>query len=342
MGLLGKRGRFRHYIVRTPPVTKIRDFERVPEPLKLSVIRMVKMNKAQAINGEISCGDWVIVASDDGYNCLIGQVTDITPRDSPKQDDESQTNDIHVNFVDVEYSDERKAEIVEQLGEWQSLRSLDDVVISPDNLIRISGAEISDEEYAIFEEILDSRDAAEAFCKQVLDTVYTEKHTRLLERLDANFEDYRKSLMDSSKDEIINKAERIVAVTDAHDYLTTTFGFDEAEIDYLLQFQNPLEVVADELSKRISDKSDMSFAVWEVFDKKNALQGDYELVANPSASTDFRHPTHALSANRSPSEQSKPKLKQSLGEKLQAAGEKAKAQIVQHADDKSRKKDERC
>lgn len=104
-----------------------------------------------------------------------------------------------------------------------------------------------------------------------------DKQQKLFDRLDANFEDFQAKWQAKSQWELICDANDIAAVKDAHEYLTTTHGFERDEIDYLLLFENPLEVVANKWQERRDDLSDFGFALDEVFDKRDALR-DYELA----------------------------------------------------------------
>ena len=131
---------------------------------------MITMNTAQAINGEIRPYDWVIVTSSDEYAYLVGMVSEIIPLGSPEHDTGNATDDIHVDFMDTDYSDKRKDEIVEQLsqlyGEYRPFDELplDNVIMSPDTLIRITGIEL-----CMFERLLESQETAETFCNQIVE-----------------------------------------------------------------------------------------------------------------------------------------------------------------------------
>ena len=103
-----------------------------------------------------------------------------------------------------------------------------------------------------------------------------DRQQKLFDRLDANFADFQEKWQAKSKWELICDANDIAAVKDAHEYLTTTHGFEQEEIDYLLLFENPLEIVANKWQGRRGDLSDFSFALDEVFDKRDALR-DYAL-----------------------------------------------------------------
>lgn len=108
-----------------------------------------------------------------------------------------------------------------------------------------------------------------------------DKLQELLDRLDANLGDFRATWEAKSKAELVDASREITAIRDAHAYLTESHGFEPEEIDYLLLFENPLQVVADKWLERTEDLSDFSFALDEVFDKQDALR-DYELKEKPS------------------------------------------------------------
>ncbi len=72
-----------------------------------------------------------------------------------------------------------------------------------------------------------------------------EKRSSLLERLTANHADYEADLLRRDRQELIDGADRIAETTHVFEYLTEKYTFEEEELDYLLQFQNPLEVLVD-------------------------------------------------------------------------------------------------
>lgn len=99
----------------------------------------------------------------------------------------------------------------------------------------------------------------------------------LMNRLDQNLADYHAQLLGFEKEQLVEMAGHISAVSDAHYYLTEYHDFDEGEIRYLLRFENPLEVVADEWQRRKEDISDLDFALRHLFDTRDALS-DYPLA----------------------------------------------------------------
>lgn len=108
-----------------------------------------------------------------------------------------------------------------------------------------------------------------------------DKLDQLFERLNENLAEFRAKWAAMSSDTLIDSSREITAIKDAHYYLTESHGFGSEEADYLLLFQNPLQVVADKWLERTEDLSDFSFALNEVFDKQDALR-DYGLKEKPS------------------------------------------------------------
>lgn len=108
-----------------------------------------------------------------------------------------------------------------------------------------------------------------------------DKLDQLFERLNENLAEFRAKWAAMSSDALIDSSCEITAIKDANYYLTESHGFGPEEADYLLLFQNPLQVVADKWLERTEDLSDFSFALNEVFDKQYALR-DYDLKEKPS------------------------------------------------------------
>ena len=72
-----------------------------------------------------------------------------------------------------------------------------------------------------------------------------DKLDQLFERLNENLAEFRAKWAAMSSDALIDNSREITAIKDAHYYLTESHGFEPEEADYLLLFQNPLQVVAD-------------------------------------------------------------------------------------------------
>lgn len=67
----------------------------------------------------------------------------------------------------------------------------------------------------------------------------------LRSRLNQNFVDFNERLLKLDKKTIIGMAARISTMDSAHAYSMEAHHFDDAQMEYLLQFQNPLEIMAD-------------------------------------------------------------------------------------------------
>jgi hypothetical protein len=101
----------------------------------------------------------------------------------------------------------------------------------------------------------------------------------LLERLNKNLADFYDALQCFGQGELIDMAKKISVMQDTHNYLTTNAHFYRDELEFYLQFKNPLEVVADEWQKRSHDISNISFACEELYERQNALH-EYPLVSD--------------------------------------------------------------
>lgn len=106
----------------------------------------------------------------------------------------------------------------------------------------------------------------------------------LLSRLETNFADMMNDLRSDISDthlpthEFVALANRVTAVSSAYEYLTD-HALPENQVEYLLNSQCPLEVVAD----RWSTALDMDGVMWDICDKQDALQGDYPLMADTNS-----------------------------------------------------------
>jgi hypothetical protein len=125
------------------------------------------LNTANAVNGEIKRGDWVISTPDDEYGCLIGQVVEITKLGTPEHaaEADNSTDNVHVDFTAFDYPHDRITEIEEVFsdlyGEPKKFDDLpiDDTIMAPDVLIRIT--ELGHDEIT---RIGNSLEECEAFC----------------------------------------------------------------------------------------------------------------------------------------------------------------------------------
>ncbi len=97
--------------------------------------------------------------------------------------------------------------------------------------------------------------------------------------------DYIDILRQLSNKEVAALPHEIAARAEAYRYLTDEHEFSVQEVRYLLKFKNPLQVVADEFEQDSLDDHD--HAMWNLLDKEDALQGDYELMSDTRKSKEM-------------------------------------------------------
>ena len=163
-------------------------------------------------------------------------------------------------------------------------------------------------------------------------------YDQLIERLNKNYADYLNSLEGFGKSEIIDMSGKIHAVSDAYSYMTAWHDFDEHELEFYLQFQNPLEVVATEWRERNIDLKDMGDTLEYLYGNSDDLLQDYPLMSDIDAPVDTNQ-------NRNPPEkpeQTASKKKLTIEEKLEAGKERVKAHdVFNNNKPKTNKKEER-
>lgn len=96
-------------------------------------------------------------------------------------------------------------------------------------------------------------------------------------KIDANYVAYINDLQGMTSSELIDKAEKIAATKQVYQELKNG-GCNTDHLEYLLRFQNPLEVVRDQWLNeqgKVSNE-DMEYVLWSLADKRGAKQ-DYEL-----------------------------------------------------------------
>jgi len=106
----------------------------------------------------------------------------------------------------------------------------------------------------------------------------SDKCRQLMERIDKNLLDYHTQLEGFGNRELIEMADKIAAMANAHSYLHHYHTFDENELEYLLEFHNPLEVLADEWRDRNIDLSDMSFSMEHIYQNSDNLLQHYPVL----------------------------------------------------------------
>jgi hypothetical protein len=151
-------------------------------------VMSIEESKTQCVNGELKVGDIVLSTPSDDYACLIGRVIEINLVGSPEHDDvtENETDAVHVNFLEFDYSKKRKKEIETMFSQLYSQpKTFDDcpidyAIMSPDCLIRITG--IDDRRLSF---LLDSECAAARYCyDQLFDVKVSAAKTNVDARAD--------------------------------------------------------------------------------------------------------------------------------------------------------------
>ena len=124
---------------------------------------------AQAINGEIRKGDYVIAANNNDYAYLVGEVTEILKHGTPEHaaETDNETDSVHVNFMAFLYPPSRQNDILKYFyglsDSYENLEynelPLDDVIMAPDMLIRIT--DLGEDTIGF---LVDEYDEAKSFC----------------------------------------------------------------------------------------------------------------------------------------------------------------------------------
>ncbi len=122
-------------------------------------------------------------------------------------------------------------------------------------------------------DIFDKQDALHSGYELVADVAAMKQ--QLFERLDQNLT----GIMDTYLNEIANPslsveelrgmAERITAVNAAHEYLKNEFEFEYGDVEYLLQFRLPLQIVAAAWPNSADRSTNINDVVREVLDDRD-------------------------------------------------------------------------
>lgn len=112
-----------------------------------------------------------------------------------------------------------------------------------------------------------------------------EKERKLKERLKANYESYIQKLRQKPAEELIGMAEEIAAVKFVYEELRTEGAFGEYA-DYLLQFENPLELLQDNwLSYESCNRcEEIDHMLWDMKDRVIGI-GDNPLAGQSGENT---------------------------------------------------------
>ena len=267
--------------------------EKVPEHTEVDETPIDILPTSKAVNGELRVEDWVVSMPDDEYGCLIGMVTAIDKKGTPEHGTENVGDDIHVDFItDTPYPPDRIEEIEERFSEaYGELKTIDDipldnVIMAPDMLVRVTGIHLDD-----LSRLVNDYEAAEAFCNEFTESGKSNRQKEIMldeltNRVEKNYTDYLESLQGFGTNELIDMASKIHAVSDAYSYLAAYHDFDVHELEFFLQFQNPLEVVADEWRDRNIDVGAVSDVIEYQYGNSDDLLQDYPLMSDIDAPID--------------------------------------------------------
>jgi hypothetical protein len=117
----------------------------------------------------------------------------------------------------------------------------------------------------------------------IIDTEKEMKKSELLDRIEKNLTDYKESLMSFTKLELIEKSDQIHAMNNAHFYMTYWNDLTNEDIDFFLQFKNPLEIVADAWYDYNTYLGDMRNSLDALIERKDKILADYPKVTDNDA-----------------------------------------------------------
>jgi hypothetical protein len=297
----------------------------------------------QAVNGKLYEGEWVVVKPDEDYGRLVGQVTGIIKPGADEHDADGEPDEVRVNvsFINCGYAEKDEAVILDGLRKMRPELNLtiledfalDNIVMNPENLINLTrGIERTDEQSDQFAEL---HEEARDFLRRYFDDMENE----LMARIEKSYADYKeKSLNDLKnidKSELVAKASRIHACSDAWSYMTAYHDYSYNEVQFYSQFENPLEIVADAWHERQIDVSDVEFTMDDIFERRERMLQIYPLIKYTKTAagvTEEPADTHnpPEKADKQP-KQTAPKKKKSITAQIHEAGAEAKAHNAQRA-----------
>ncbi|GHV47854.1 hypothetical protein FACS189499_06110 [Clostridia bacterium] len=200
----------------------------------------------QVINGEVDVGNWVIAVTGTAYSGLIGQVIAVDKIGTDEHETDNPGDDIHVDFTRVDYQPDEilaiEANFAKLYGEHKPFAELplDDVIMSPEMLVSLTGRDIEPTN-----ELTKSYGDVREYANARLNMHFDNREEELIERFEQNYAEYQQTLQSFGTNELIDMAAKIHAMSDAYSYATVWHGWNDDEIDFYLQFANPLEVIAD-------------------------------------------------------------------------------------------------
>lgn len=107
-----------------------------------------------------------------------------------------------------------------------------------------------------------------------MDTLFM-KQQRLSKRLRKNFNDYKATMLKMNRQELFDHAPEITAYQITYRHMGHVSQYDERSLDYLLKFENPLQVVTDHFKQDMW--ADLNAIIDRICDTQDLLQ-DYPLM----------------------------------------------------------------
>ena len=100
---------------------------------------------------------------------------------------------------------------------------------------------------------------------------------KLQERIEANYRTYLQQLQNRPASDLIEQAAEIAAVKLVYDELMG--GCNPDYVDYLLRFENPLQLVSDQwmTEQNASHTDEIDHVLWNITDK-GLGEGDYAMM----------------------------------------------------------------
>lgn len=107
---------------------------------------------------------------------------------------------------------------------------------------------------------------------------------KLQERIEANYQSYNQQLQNRPASELIGQAAEIAAVKQVYEEIMEGCNPDYAE--YLLKFENPLQLVSDQWleEQNVSHADEMEHVLWNITDK-GLGEGDYAMLEDGQTPT---------------------------------------------------------
>ncbi|GHU87213.1 hypothetical protein FACS1894202_01050 [Clostridia bacterium] len=241
----------------------------------LPEIAPIKESPAQVINGAVDVGNWVIPVTEKAYSGLIGQIIAVDKTGTDAHDTDNPGDDIHVDFTRTVYSESELSAIEANFAELYGERKpfyklpLDDVIMASEMLVSLIGRDI---------EVTDERTQSYADAREQannrLSAQFNNLEAALIARVEQNYAEFEQQMLTFGKRQIIEMAGRIAAMQDSCEYMTTSRGYSDDELRFYMQFNFPLDIVADAWQERNRDMEDMGFAMDYVAEHMEKFEND--------------------------------------------------------------------